>query len=259
MDFKLIGQFATTGNIVASDPCYELNEDNKHLVVKPGTYDVYIVSGQLNDPLFAIDEQEDFSRVAELVIINTEYSADLNFNKIKAYIGIDSGQCGFFNKEFYGKDHTADYCQVGRTLSFMRNQVWSKRIDIENTEKILTETDNNEHYRHMKKECFNNSDEQAKKFYEAELIVNQGSLKRFQQHLAEQTCPDYLKPEVTREFYEIMCDLTNLPAGAGVLEPYGAVSSSGLGDGSAQLSVAKDATGDIVAACLSYLELEDLI
>jgi hypothetical protein len=257
MDFDLIGQFKTKGNLIATDPCYEINEwCNQHFKVKPGTYDVYVVTGQLIEPAFAWDE--DNFRVAELVILKNDYRGKLDFKQMKTSIAIDSGQCGFLNKESYNKKSVTPYLQTGYVLSFMKNHIYSKKNEIKNNNKVLQEKDLDEVYVKLKAECFNNSDEKTQEWFKQENERNEFAIERMTKFLETKTAPPYLQPKLTTDFYEIMCDLTRQEINAGVLDPYGAVSCSGLGDGSAELFVAEDESGEVVGAYLSYLSLDEL-
>lgn len=257
MEFTLIGQFSTKGNLIASDPCYEIDEwCNKHFKVKPGIYDVFVVTGQLVDPLFTWDE--DNFRVAELVILHNDYKGSFDFKKMNACIAIDSGQCGFFNKESYGQKSTSPYLQTGETLNFMKNSVSSKKIEIKTNLQTILEKDSNEVYAKLKAECFKGSDEDTCAWFTKQNEFNQSSIDRMMNYLNSGTHPDYLKPKLTTDFYEIMCDLTNQELYAGTLDPYGAVSRSGLGDGGAELFVAKNKDNEIIGAYLSYLSLDDI-
>lgn len=113
-EWKDIGAFQmTTTDMAVSDPCYELGTwcaGELHNCL-PGEWEAMIGIS---------DEGEGDQRVAILVVRAKGHAAEpLNalktngncgsyFRKADFVIGVDSGQAGFFDKAFYGKDAGID-------------------------------------------------------------------------------------------------------------------------------------------------------
>ncbi len=99
---RLIGQCQFTGNLIATDPCYDRNVTYSAWNVKidPGVYDCYLVY---------TDEGDWGKRVAEILILKPFYLLNELTEKLSLdHIGVDSGQAGFFNNEDYPLGKTGD-------------------------------------------------------------------------------------------------------------------------------------------------------
>lgn len=85
-----------SGKVFISDPCYELDTWCTGTVenMKNGVYNCYA---------HMIDERSWGMRVGEIsmVHVDTELPHNPLWEELDADIGVDSGQCGFFDHEFY--------------------------------------------------------------------------------------------------------------------------------------------------------------
>lgn len=89
-----------------SDPCYGTKVwcagtiDN----VKEGLYNVDV---ELVDDLWGSRH----SRVKSLTVVHSDYKGPLFFNKIASFeVGVDSGQAGIYDEEYYNQYHSIDNC-----------------------------------------------------------------------------------------------------------------------------------------------------
>ena len=87
-----------------SDPCYGTETwcagtiDN----VKEGLYNVEVEMS---------DEGIWGSRVKSLTVVHADYKGFLFFNEIARFeVGVDSGQAGIYDEDYYNKYHTEDGC-----------------------------------------------------------------------------------------------------------------------------------------------------
>lgn len=103
---KEIGTITLGKEVYVTDPCYEVGTWCQFLVdnIKAGKYRCYIVSNE--------DD-----RVVELHAINEEYLTKMkeNIKKVRynadystCYIGVDSGQCGIFDAEYYSNHQSEE-------------------------------------------------------------------------------------------------------------------------------------------------------
>jgi hypothetical protein len=170
----------TSGTLVCSDPCYSLDVWCMGFVsnVKKGKWNAYVEW---------IDLGGWGERIAMLVVhhqdnksIKIDFNNPLNFDA-----GVDSGQFGFFDKDFYRNDESA---------------------------KGLAKYD------------FNG---------------------------------DFGLKEEGDEWYRVCCALTLSEDSWGVL-PNGAVSSSGIGDGSYDVFQQVNDEGEVIALCCVYLSEDDI-
>lgn len=253
-----LGTFKTDGKLVVTDPCYELKTwCNKHLKVKPGIYQATTIYGSLKEPLFPWDEIKGNFRNAQLLIVNTDYKGKLKFTKTRTSISVDSGQAGFFNVSTYNKEASTEVELINHPYSFFKEHISSAVLEITRSKEILKQKEKNEHFEYMKKECFKGSSADTIKFFEREVEMKKRTITRDRQILKSKKWPAYLTIKKTTDFYEIQCDLTKSEHGASV-SSYGAVSSSGIGDGGYSLYVAKNTKGEIVACYLEFLDLSEI-
>ena len=75
--------------VIITDPCYDL-DSSKVVDVLPGVYiaDVKYVNGV----------------ISELSITHTNHNVDSELELLSEDIGVDSGQCGFFDTKYYRED-----------------------------------------------------------------------------------------------------------------------------------------------------------
>lgn len=102
-DLEFVGQFnVKSGKLRISDPCYDKKTWCSGIIedVKNGVWEAYV----------KLEENE--NRVSELLVIhkNITKTALKNSNWIEQDIdvGVDSGQCGFFDEDFYPEEKTED-------------------------------------------------------------------------------------------------------------------------------------------------------
>ena len=102
------------GRITVTDPCYEVGTwCQGEVAVKNGFYNAYAV---------ITDEKAWGTRVAELIIVKDGVDdfdlfspLDLDFE-----VGVDSGQAGFFNTDYYEKNQPDDEWEKADGISWYR-------------------------------------------------------------------------------------------------------------------------------------------
>ena len=87
-----------------SDPCYGTE------VWCAGTLD-NVKEGLYNVEVEMSDEGTWGNRVKSLTVVHTDYKGLLFFNESTRFeVGVDSGQAGIYDEDYYNKYHTADDC-----------------------------------------------------------------------------------------------------------------------------------------------------
>jgi hypothetical protein len=87
-----------------SDPCYGTK------VWCAGTID-NVKEGLYNVEVEMSDEGMWGNRVKSLTVVHADYKGFLVFNKSARFeVGVDSGQAGIYDEDYYNKYHTADDC-----------------------------------------------------------------------------------------------------------------------------------------------------
>jgi len=156
---KFLGTVEFSGRVVVSDPCYDRTTwcMQPDFPVRPGRYQVFVTIS---------DEGEMGLRVASLMVCHEDYVDEtlaLEWQVAVTDIGVDSGQCGFFDDSVYpqSKDHpdckpfydecceiTLDDCQAGILQSGKGTvsssgygdssyRLWVKEVDGENIALLL--------------------------------------------------------------------------------------------------------------------------
>lgn len=250
-----LGDFETDGKIVVSDPCYKLeSKEGKFLKVLPGKYKAFITRGKLKEPMFFWDVIPGNFRNSMLTIQHSDFK-HFNFKPVDGFIGVDSGQCGFFNKISYGKEAVKEVDLVGKRYGIVRDRLVSSLLELNEYMEVLHEEKSNDKFAHMLK--YFKDEDQTKRFFQQQLEAAKNSIESNQNILEEDKYPDYIKLETSNEFYKIICSLTSDENHAGVCG-YGAVSQSGIGDGAYDLFTAKDKDGTIIACCLKFLGKKEI-
>lgn len=103
---QTLGHFrVTSGSLRVSDPCYTPDTTCAHTIKNAR-------NGEWNAKIMISDEKSWGNRVARLVVWHPtadirecEYRARM----ISSNIGVDSGQAGFFDGDYYTKHHDSDY------------------------------------------------------------------------------------------------------------------------------------------------------
>ena len=86
-----------------SDPCYGTDVWCSGVVdnVKEGTYNVDVEIS--NEGMWG-------ERVKSLTAIHSEYSGHSIIQKVPFEVGVDSGQCGIYDEDYYRQYHSEDDC-----------------------------------------------------------------------------------------------------------------------------------------------------
>lgn len=254
-----IGEFITEGKIIVTDPCYDLTKDRTKLKVKKGLYQSFVMYGSLSNPLFHWDSVPGNYRNSHLIIVHDKYiNKKLKFTKTKSHIGVDSGQAGFFNQEYYQKDLDVERELLNNRYHFFKEQITSDLLDIKWSTQALVEKDKNDLFARLKKKCFKNSEIKTIEHFNQEIKIKKESLKRHKQILKNKKYPSYIPLKSSKDFYDIMCDFTCGEFKAGVDNLYGTVSSSGLGDGGYELYVARNTDNEIISCYIEFLPLSEM-
>lgn len=255
--FQSIGTFETNGQLVVIDPCYELTKNRIKLKTKPGTYEAFVIYGKMKEPPFQWDKEEGNFRNSHLIIIKNDYQGEFKFKKHQHYVDVDSGQAGFFNLDTYRKDQETDVELKNYPYNFLKEHITTKKIDIMINETYLKEAENNELFVKIQK-TFNGDREKTIKYFQSEIDSAKLSIQMNQKYLNEGKIPSYLQKKFSKDFYDIMCDLTKAKFEASASE-YGAVSSSGIGDGGYELYTSKNEDDEIVCAYIEFLSLDAIV
>jgi hypothetical protein len=253
-----LGQFKTDGNVVVSDPCYKeiKSGSNQKIKIKPGSYKVSVIYGKYKKRGMPWDRVPGTFRVAQLIIEHSENKKKLKYSKTKNSISVDSGQAGFFNLKTYQKDQPELVDLVNEEFSFLLEEITSNYIQISRSKIALK--DKNDLYLRMKK--LKKTKSKTDEYFKQNIEEAQENIKDYKKILKTGKYPDYWCPHEKRsskEFYEIICDKTMGKHRSDVCV-YGAVSSSGFGDGGYDLYLAKNSMGKIVGCYLEYLPLNEI-
>lgn len=261
MKTTTIGTITTTGTLLVCDPCYEKDSDDVHTIkVKSGDYQARAVTGKLKDGFFGVDSLDLYFRVSRLQIIHQDYvKQDLKYEESGINLCIDSGQACFFNPDTYQEPLKEEYALEGERYGFWFDQIINETSQIQRRNKMLEEKEKNPTYCRLLALDHMKTHEKMEEWYRRENENSEDSVKEAKYILATKEFPDYISLEKTRDFYDMICSLTSEEHHAGVYKSEGVASRSGLGDMGAELMVAKNQAGEIVAAYLEYIPLEDFI
>ena len=266
MKFNHLGILSVSNPLVVTDPCYDLEESpdlGKKLNVKKGDYNCFSLTGRLVDPLFGVDELEDYFRVAELIIIHEDHSTKktnpdkLSWKRSSKSFCIDSGQAGFFDCKKYQKELEDEKPLTDKAYSFMREHILSSKMKIKQNLISLEKKEEDGVYKIMLE--FDKGDrKKTEEFFNREIDSAKMSIERFNKHLAEKSLPSYLKVDHSKDFYENICSLSCSEFGAGILNDVGVVSQSGLGDMGMTLYTAKDSENKIIACKVVFIKRKEI-
>ncbi len=190
------------------------------ILVKSGKYKVYVKKGDV--PSWG-------DRVHALYIVHEDFSLEkLSFKKTDIDVGVDSGQAGFFNEDLYQKDLPEEVPLIGDEQ--YNRRCHSHPYDAETLEKF-------------------------KEFIKDK--ISKEEFERITENLKNKHNP-VINPEdceKSKEFYKVCCSMTLGDLSAGV-EIFGAVSSSGFGDGGYSCYVSEG--DEIVASYIEFITEEDI-
>lgn len=110
LDFNKVGTIELKEKVYVTDPCYDIDARFQAYIdnVTPGNYACFTV---------ITDEGELGHRVAELHVVKEDFFSKYHnnvkeipydANPIPIYIGVDSGQCGIFDADYYEKHQPDD-------------------------------------------------------------------------------------------------------------------------------------------------------
>jgi hypothetical protein len=88
-----------SGTFIVSDPCYEIGK----IFIQGQLENVQI--GDWFAEIIKFVDDEDYEAIAEITVkhvsINEKDDKDINWNKCNFVVGVDSGQAGIFDKQYY--------------------------------------------------------------------------------------------------------------------------------------------------------------
>lgn len=94
-EFIFIGTIELGEKVCITDPCYE--PFDRIVKVKPGQYDCFVTNDN-----------------SEIIIRHTNFSPNrFRLGRKIGYAGVDSGQCGFFDSEYYKSEYDAENDSMG--------------------------------------------------------------------------------------------------------------------------------------------------
>lgn len=106
---EYLGKITLHDKAVVSDPCYDCRTwCSAELTVLPGTYNCYTIT--CDTGMFG-------KRIAQLIAVYADKEKDLHsslLRSVRAQIGVDSGQCGIYDSEYFQKTR--------------KDEVWYKEI-----------------------------------------------------------------------------------------------------------------------------------
>lgn len=127
-----LGTINLNEKVYATDPCYSTDVWCMSLIdIKKGKYHCFATQS---------DEGTWGKRISELTIVNEKYKNNIDnlmWEMTDFSIGVDSGQAGFFDKEYYEKyhkgydvdDNAEDSEWYNRVCDITLNGDWSGTID----------------------------------------------------------------------------------------------------------------------------------
>jgi len=244
-DLKIIGYAKpqsfeiTSGKMIVTDPCYD-----KETWCQAKLDNVKI--GKWHSTVEYSDEGEWGDRVAQILVWHDSLGIEnpgRDFpscgESIAAYIGVDSGQAGFFDIEKYPDDPHKDdafydaVCKLtlsGIPFSALEEAGVYPMADLDKL------TDEQKAYR-------TSSDYSDRNAYYA---------RRFTSRNGDDTSSNQRDRSKLADALELHGSLGSF----GVV-PFGAVSSSGFGDGGYNLYVERDGNGEIVAGRIEFIVEDD--
>ena len=84
--------------VMVSDPCYKINTWCQGVLHN-------VLAGKYKCNIDIWDEGEWGDRVATIEVVHEEYNGILSYNPESFQIGVDSGQAGIFDYEYYKQSH----------------------------------------------------------------------------------------------------------------------------------------------------------
>lgn len=230
---EYLGEFETdsAGELLVTDPCYTIGTWCSGVIkVKPGKYKSYVIRG-------TVDGWGERSHALVIVHESASVSGHKYIN-LGAEIGVDSGQAGFFNRKQYRLDLIDEVPLIGEKENCLKNNLFKMEdfsldgLSLAKFRKIISENVSDEELQIL-------LDDNKK-----ELEKEKARIKEEMDNIDPDTC------RKSRDFYDICCSLTLGNLGAGV-EKFGAVSSSGFGDGSYTCFI--NDSGEIVVSFIEFI------
>lgn len=213
-----IGTFEVVSTTLRiTDPCYDRDTWCAGTVENalPGIWSAKITK---------VDHEDNWgNRCRTLLAYHPSFKQNQKFTKLPIDVGVDSGQAGIFDEQFFKVDYDEDYLQVGNAEYDFNSLAFGRGTSLALDEARI----------------FLEKDPKVKERLEAMLE----SRKNF--------VPQMPSPKPTRDWYEVCCDKTLSNVGAGAIRN-GVVSSSGDGDGSYDAYAAYDKDGRVVAVKIKF-------
>lgn len=236
-----VGTITLGDKVHVSDPCYAVDcwcagtLDN----VKPGHYQCKILRVQ-EDDCFAPPFKGVFERVKSLTICHEDHEA-IPRELVSIVIGVDSGQAGFYDADYYQQTHLdngTEHC----------NKAWYGRVCAITMKRVPNpEFMDKKTYAKKKLGIEIVSDEELGAAYDK---VHAGLMTEEQ---LKELWTQWLKVKM-RYDDEHRCNWPTIEIGyAGTLDDRCCVASSGYGDGCYECYVARDLEGKIVAATIRFI------
>lgn len=224
-EIKYKGKITIEDKLVVSDPCYTLNTWCMAVLEN-------VLSGKYRCYMSCIDDN-----VSKILVIHEGYNVDEETINVEepVDIGVDSGQAGFYNYEYFKQ-----YSDM-RNLDEMR---WRKEYYTPICD-LTYHTEENLNYKKEVKEY----EDKINQLEEELLIYDKESDK-------------YI--ELNKEFCSLLSSKINIEtrryfyvSDGGILKEKAFVSSSGYGDGGYNCYTKKNEDGKIIAAKVIFIEDEE--
>lgn len=214
---RLVGNFMTTsGRLRITDPCYDRD-----------TWCAGAVDNCVRGEWEAFTEKHEVECWGErnsLILVKAKgHVAIGDWELLNIDVGVDSGQAGVFDDVHFKSNLKAPVELIGRKEYDRKS--YERRV--KENEDLLKDLQDNANLRKI----FGHRHEDAVEM-----------LRMF----------DARPTEVSSDFYDVCCSLTLSNVGAGTLE-YGAVSTSGFGDGSYTAFCRRNSSGEIVELKIIFI------
>jgi len=213
-----VGSFSTTsGRLRITDPCYDRS-----------TWCAGVVDNCSKGEWEAFTEKREVegwgNRNALLLVRSKDKTAVSDWELLNIEVGVDAGMAGVFDEDLFKTKLKTPVKLTGR-----------KEYDRKRWEHLVKEAESlKDDSNFLVKGLFNRRHEEA--------------VERLKEFDAEPA-------KISSDFYDVCCSLTFSNVGAGTLE-YGAVSSSGFGDGSYAAYARKTITGEVAEIKIVFMDDE---
>lgn len=243
METVNIGEFnLKSGTVRISDPCYEKD------TWCAGTVDSVKTGKWLSSIVKYDDSETDWGdRVGELHAYHEskETKEEPEWEELGIDVGVDSGQAGIFDEDFYGTDLEEPVEMRGNLEYNLNGIIYREQSKVDYLQNLREKSIELEFRDKLK----------IPSSLDTEFLLIELKAKKHIEDLRKQM---KLEPvESKTDFYEVCCDKTLGSAMAGAM-PYGVVSRSGFGDGSYAAYACRNKENKIIGLKIVFISEEEI-